>query len=36
MSAPVMNGVYWAPKVVGGTGFMVSALMFMVEVQDKW
>jgi len=31
-----MNGVFWVPQVVGGTGFIVSGLMFMVEVQDKW
>ncbi|KAK4033636.1 hypothetical protein C8A01DRAFT_19446 [Parachaetomium inaequale] len=36
LSAPVMDGVYWVPQVVGGTGFIVSGLMFMVEVQDKW
>ncbi|KAG7288574.1 hypothetical protein NEMBOFW57_004927 [Staphylotrichum longicolle] len=36
LSVPVMNGVYWVPQVVGGTGFIVSGLMFMVEVQDKW
>jgi hypothetical protein len=31
-----MNGVYWVPQVVGGTGFIVAGVMFMVEVQDKW
>jgi hypothetical protein len=36
LSVPVMNGVYWAPQVVGGTGFIVSGLLFMTEVQEKW
>jgi hypothetical protein len=36
LSMPVMNGVYWVPQVVGGTGFIVSGLLFMVEVQEKW
>ncbi|KAK4121104.1 hypothetical protein N657DRAFT_665806 [Parathielavia appendiculata] len=36
LSVPLVNGVYWVPQVVGGTGFVVSKLLFMVEVQDKW
>lgn len=30
------NGAYWLPQVVGGTGFVVSSLLFMVEVQERW
>lgn len=36
LSVPVANGVYWLPQVVGGTGFVVSSLLYMYEVQDKW
>jgi hypothetical protein len=36
LSVPVANGVFWLPQVVGGTGFIVSSTLFMVEVQDKW
>jgi hypothetical protein len=31
-----MNGAYWVPQVIGGTGFIVSSTMFMLEVQEKW
>ncbi|KAJ2892686.1 hypothetical protein MKZ38_009481 [Zalerion maritima] len=30
------NCVYWLPQVIGGTGFIVSSFLFMVEVQEKW
>ena len=36
LSVPAMNGVYWVPQVVGGSGFILSSIMFMIEVQDKW
>ena len=36
LSAPASNGVYWLPQVVGGAGFIVSSLLLMIEVQDKW
>ena len=36
LSVPAANGIYWLPQVVGGTGFIVSGLLFMIEVQDKW
>ncbi|KAK4104266.1 hypothetical protein N658DRAFT_493769 [Parathielavia hyrcaniae] len=36
LSLPLVTGVYWVPQVVGGTGFIVSGVLFMVEVQDKW
>lgn len=29
-------GVYWAPQVVGGMGFVISGLLFMLETQRKW
>ncbi|KAK3900979.1 hypothetical protein C8A05DRAFT_45288 [Staphylotrichum tortipilum] len=36
LSPGATDGVFWVPQVVGGTGFVLSALMFMIEVQDKW
>ncbi|KAK3327314.1 hypothetical protein B0T19DRAFT_421393 [Cercophora scortea] len=36
LSTPAANGVYWLPQVVGGTGFIVSSMLFMIEVQDRW
>ncbi|KAI9863056.1 MAG: hypothetical protein M1824_000744 [Vezdaea acicularis] len=32
----LLNGVFWAPQVVGGTGFIVSGILFMLETQPKW
>jgi hypothetical protein len=31
-----LNGAYWAPQVVGGTGFIISGTFFMLETQQKW
>ncbi|KAK0638879.1 hypothetical protein B0T16DRAFT_422036 [Cercophora newfieldiana] len=36
LPTPALNGIYWLPQVVGGTGFIISSLLFMLEVQDKW
>ena len=36
LSTEAMNGAYWAPQVIGGTGFIVSGTLFMIEVQPKW
>lgn len=33
---PALNGAYWAPQVIGGSGFIVSGILFMVETQQKW
>jgi hypothetical protein len=30
------NGAYWAPQVIGGSGFIVSGILFMLETQQKW
>ncbi|KAF4342060.1 integral membrane protein [Fusarium beomiforme] len=35
-STPAENGAYWLPQVIGGTGFIVSSLLFMLEVQPRW
>lgn len=31
-----LNGAYWAPQVVGGSGFIISGILFMIETQQKW
>ncbi|KAF3761093.1 hypothetical protein M406DRAFT_230711, partial [Cryphonectria parasitica EP155] len=36
LSLPATNGIYWLPQVVGGTGFIVSSWLFMLETQKKW
>ncbi|KAB5554969.1 hypothetical protein GE09DRAFT_1239415 [Coniochaeta sp. 2T2.1] len=36
LSAGVENGVYWVPQVVGGTGFIISSSLFMLETQERW
>lgn len=36
LDTPAENGVYWLPQVVGGTGFIVSSALFMIEVQPRW
>lgn len=30
------DGVYWSPQVVGGTGFVVSGALFVLETQRRW
>ncbi|KAK3325251.1 hypothetical protein B0H66DRAFT_116017 [Apodospora peruviana] len=30
------NGAYWLPQVIGGTGFIISSALFIIEVQEKW
>ncbi|EFX04365.1 integral membrane protein [Grosmannia clavigera kw1407] len=36
LSLAAQNGIYWLPQVVGGTGFVVSSLLFMLETQPCW
>jgi hypothetical protein len=36
LSTPGLNGAYWSPQVIGGTGFIVSSALFMLETQKKW
>ncbi|ATY61438.1 integral membrane [Cordyceps militaris] len=31
-----LNAAYWIPQVVGGCGFVVSGLLYMLETQDRW
>ncbi|PYI34922.1 hypothetical protein BP00DRAFT_443403, partial [Aspergillus indologenus CBS 114.80] len=36
MSAPLTDGVYWVPQVVGGVCFVVSGGLFTLETQERW
>jgi hypothetical protein len=36
LSERAINGAYWAPQVIGGTGFIISSLLFCLETQEKW
>jgi hypothetical protein len=35
-SQAVLNGVYWIPQIVGGSGFVVSSSLYMLETQKNW
>ncbi|KAI9767605.1 MAG: hypothetical protein M1839_004462 [Geoglossum umbratile] len=32
----LVDGVFWAPQVIGGTGFIISGILFTLETQRKW
>ncbi|KXL44429.1 hypothetical protein M433DRAFT_69482 [Acidomyces richmondensis BFW] len=34
--ARLLNGAYWVPQVIGGSGFVVSGTLFMIETQKHW
>lgn len=36
MSRPVAIIFYWTPQVIGGSGFIISGTLFMLETQSKW
>jgi hypothetical protein len=36
MSRPVTIIFYWTPQVLGGTGFIISGFLFMLETQSRW
>ncbi|KIW08247.1 uncharacterized protein PV09_01174 [Verruconis gallopava] len=36
LSPGLENGIYWTPQVIGGSGFIVSGTLFMIETQKKW
>lgn len=36
LSKPLVDAVYWTPKLVACSGFIISSLMAMVECQKKW
>lgn len=36
MSSPILIIFYWTPQIIGGTGFIISGLLFMIETQTRW
>ncbi|KAJ5468735.1 hypothetical protein N7475_006487 [Penicillium sp. IBT 31633x] len=36
MSQGLTDGVFWTPQIVGGSGFILSGLLFTLETQPKW
>lgn len=32
----LLDGVFWTPQVIGGSGFIISSTFMMLEVQRKW
>lgn len=32
----LLNCAYWLPQVIGGSGFVISGTLFMLETQCKW
>jgi len=36
MSQGLLDGIYWVPQMIGGTGFIVSGILYMLETQTKW
>ena len=35
-SQGLLDGIYWVPQIIGGTGFIVSGTLFMLETQAHW
>ncbi|TQS31312.1 hypothetical protein Golomagni_08415, partial [Golovinomyces magnicellulatus] len=31
-----LNAAFWIPQVIGGSGFIASGLLYMLETQEKW
>ncbi|KAF8590093.1 hypothetical protein K439DRAFT_1628306 [Ramaria rubella] len=31
-----LDGAFWVPQVVGGSGFIISSALYMLETQTKW
>ncbi|KAK4695349.1 hypothetical protein P7C71_g2393, partial [Lecanoromycetidae sp. Uapishka_2] len=36
MSQGLLDGIYWVPQMVGGSGFIISGSLYMLETQPKW
>ncbi|CAD0096018.1 unnamed protein product [Aureobasidium vineae] len=36
LSPGLNDGIYWTPQVIGGSGFIVSGWLFMIETQKHW
>ena len=36
MSHGLTDGIFWAPQIIGGSGFIISGILFMIETQKRW
>ena len=36
LSPGLSDGVFWTPQIVGGSGFILSGWLFMIETQKHW
>ncbi|KAF6225778.1 hypothetical protein HO133_009780 [Letharia lupina] len=36
MPQGLLDGIYWVPQMVGGSGFIISGTLYMLETQPKW
>ena len=36
MSQNLEDGIYWVPQIVGGSGFIISGTLYMLETQKNW
>lgn len=36
LSQPALNVIYWLPQIIGGSGFIISGTLYMLETQKKW
>lgn len=36
LSQVLLNCIYWLPQIIGGSGFIISSTLFMLETQSRW
>ncbi|KAG8533420.1 uncharacterized protein KY384_002203 [Bacidia gigantensis] len=36
LSKGLSDGIFWTPQIVGGSGFIVSGTLYMLETQEVW
>ena len=36
LSQGALDGIFWVPQIVGGSGFIISGTLFMIETQEIW
>lgn len=36
LSPAATDGAFWSVQVIGGSGFIISSILFMLETQRKW
>jgi len=35
-NTPLLDGIFWSPQVIGGSGFIISSILYMLESQKRW